>query len=268
MTQSTTTLEPTEAFVGHIERETRQFLDVAGRSPLAATVPTYPAFTVETLTAHVGRALRIFHDIVSTGSYSEDEPVPAPDGEAVLEWTEAALDPLLSLLTVTPPDTLVPLPHQQGERPVSFVASSLAVEVGVHRWDVESALGEHAPIPAELAATEIDKVFEVYVPRLAGQGVPPLGGTLALVATDTDIQWHASVEDGGLRAGRTDGRVAGEGSVDADVVVRATTEDLALLVWKRWLAPRSGLEVTGSSQVLDAFSAIDYIPDPRTTPAH
>jgi hypothetical protein len=41
-----------------------------------------------------------------------------------------------------------------------------------------------------------------------------------------------------------------------------------LLVWKRAVPPRPGLDVTGSADVLKRFLTTDYIPDPRTTPAH
>lgn len=45
-------------------------------------------------------------------------------------------------------------------------------------------------------------------------------------------------------------------------------QDIALLVWKRAVPPRPELEVAGSTGVLKRFLATDYIPDPRTTPAH
>jgi hypothetical protein len=48
----------------------------------------------------------------------------------------------------------------------------------------------------------------------------------------------------------------------------STAQDIALLVWKRALPPRPELDVTGSADVLKRFLATDYIPDPRTTPAH
>jgi hypothetical protein len=35
----------------------------------------------------------------------------------------------------------------------------------VHRWDVESVLGDHAPIPADLAVQEVESVFANFVPR-------------------------------------------------------------------------------------------------------
>jgi uncharacterized protein (TIGR03083 family) len=250
-----------EISLAHVERETRRFVEVGARSPLAAHVPTYPAFTVETLAAHIGRGLRIFHTIASGGTHEPSEVIPAPEGPAAIEWVEAGLEDLLTVLGQVSPDKLVTFPHGVGDLPVRAVAPTLAVEVGVHRWDLESVLGDHAPIPADLAVAEIDKVFESYAPRLAGARVAPIGGTVQLRATDTDVAWQASVDDGRLHTVRSN-------SDEADVVVSAPIEDLALIVWKRWPPPRPGVEIIGPTEALKRLLSIDYIPDPRTTPAH
>ncbi|HEY3941717.1 MAG TPA: maleylpyruvate isomerase N-terminal domain-containing protein [Acidimicrobiales bacterium] len=249
--------------LAHLERETLRFVEVAERSPLAAHVPAYPAFTVETLSVHIGRALRIFGAVVAGASEPEGAGGDAPSGPAVVGWVKEGLSPLLGVLREVRPDTLVPFPHGVGNRPASLVAPSLAVEVGVHRWDLESVLGDHAPIPSDLAIEEIDRVFESFVPRLAGADVAPIGGTVELRATDVAVSWAISVHDGHLDAARRTSR-----TVEPDVVVAASAEDLALVVWKRSPPPRPGVEVTGRVDVLKRFLAVDYIPDPRTTPAH
>jgi uncharacterized protein (TIGR03083 family) len=252
-----------QAFPAHVRRESGRFLEVAARSPLRAHVPAYPAFTVETLSAHIGRVLRIFHAILSAGSYRQDETIQAPTGPAIIEWAGAGLEPLLTVLGETPPDTLVALPHDAGRRPAALIAPMLAVEIGVHRWDVESVLGEHAAIPQDLAIREIDSVFENFVPRLASTGVAPIGGTVGLQATDVTAGWSIRVADGRLLTGQLPAEPD-----DAAVVVSAAAEDLALIVWKRWPPPRPGVEISGSVDVLKRFLSTDYIPDPRTTPAH
>ena len=83
-----TSADSAQAFAVHVRRETDRFVEVAARSPLRAHVPAYPAFTVETLSAHIGRALRIFNTIISGGSYRADEVIEAPAGAAVVEWAE------------------------------------------------------------------------------------------------------------------------------------------------------------------------------------
>ena len=54
----------------------------------------------------------------------------------------------------------------------------------------------------------------------------------------------------------------------AAVTVTGLAQDIALLVWKRAVPPRPELGVTGSVDVLKRLLVTDYIPDPRTTPAH
>jgi MDMPI C-terminal domain len=158
----------------------------------------------------------------------------------------------------------VPFPHNTGDRPAGLIATVLAVEVGVHRWDAESVLGEHAPIPADLAVQEVENVFSNFAPRLAGSGVADIGGAVGLRATDTPAAWIARVSDGRL----TTERIPDDHPSGADVVVTGPAQDIALLVWKRALPPRPELEVAGSTDVLKRFLVTDYIPDPRTTPAH
>lgn len=258
---------PAGDWIGHIRREAERFVSVAARSPLPAHVPAYPDFTVETLAAHVGRVLRAFEPILSTSQDPADhEPAAdfaAPSGYDVIQWVRAGVEPILELLGRTPPDRLVAFPHGAGDRPAGLVAPLLAVEVGVHRWDLESVLGEHAEMPAELAVRAIDSVFENFVPRLAASGVDPIGGRVRLTASDASPGWDIAVEDGRLVAGRHD-----DPGNAHDVAVSGQAQDLALLIWKR--RPPAGLpvQVTGRPEVLKRFLSIDYVPDPRSTPAH
>ncbi len=260
---STVQVAPVETSIGHVRRETSRFVEVAARSPLDVHVPAYPAFTVETLSAHIGRALRIFHGVLAGEPFTPDRLPQAPSGSAVIEWVEAGLGPLVRLAGEVDPDTPVPFPHGAGDRPARQVPASLAVEIGVHRWDVESVLGHHAITPGDLAVSEIETVFANFAPRLAGSGVAPIGGTVHLHATDVAITWAVSVQDGRLVTGRQEA-----GAPDGDATVSASAADLALLVWKRALPPRAGVDVLGRDEVLRRFLSTDYIPDPRTTPAH
>ena len=259
---TTSTAAPTEtSWLAHLRRETERFVAVVRESPLRAHVPAYPDFTVHSLAAHIGRGLRLFQAIAAGGG--EGSALDAPEGADVADWVLAGLAPLVTVLGEIPPDQLVPFPHNTGDRPAGLTATVLAVEVGVHRWDVESVLGEHAPIPADLAVQEVENVFANFVPRLAGSGVPDIGGTVELRATDTPATWRAQVSDGRLTTERAPDEPSG-----AAVVVTGPAQDIALLVWKRALPPRPELDVAGNVDVLKRFLVTDYIPDPRTTPAH
>jgi uncharacterized protein (TIGR03083 family) len=260
---STASVAQVAESVAHIRRETDRFVQVAARSPLDVHVPAYPAFTVETLSGHIGRVLRLFHGILAGHKVNLDHLPQAPAGGSVIEWVWDAVEPLLKLIERVDPDQLVPFPHDASDRPARLVGTSLAVEIGVHRWDVESVLGDHVSTPADLALGEIETVFANFVPRLANSGVAPIGGTVNLHATDAGVAWRVSVQDGRLVPAQLP-----DGEPDADVTVSATAEDLALVVWKRALPPRSGVQVSGNEDVLRRFLVTNYIPDPRTTPAH
>jgi uncharacterized protein (TIGR03083 family) len=249
-------------WLAHLRREAERFALVVTQSPLQAHVPAYPDFTVYSLAVHIGRVLRLFRGVVA-GDGEDYLAADAPGGADVADWVLAAVDPLVTLLGEVPPDRPVHLPHQTGDRPAGLIAPQVAVEVGVHRWDVESVLGGHVPIPSDLAVQDVESVFANFAPRLASSGVADIGGTVWLRTTDTAAAWSARVTDGRLVTEH-----APDGPRDAAVVVTGTAQDIALLVWKRAVPPRPELDVTGSADVLKRFLATDYIPDPRTTPAH
>jgi uncharacterized protein (TIGR03083 family) len=262
MNSAPASIPPAAPWLAHLRREAERFAHVVTESPLRAHVPAYPDFTVHSLATHIGRVLRLFRGIVA-GDGGEYPPAEVPAGEDVADWVLAAVDPLVALLSEVPPDKPVAFPHQGGDRPAGLIAPQVAVEVGVHRWDVESVLGQHVPIPSDLAVQEVESVFANFVPRLAASGVADIGGTVGLRTTDTAAAWSARVSDGRLVTER-----APDGPPDTAVTVTGTAQDIALLVWKRAVPPRPELEVTGPAGVLKRFLATDYIPDPRTTPAH
>jgi uncharacterized protein (TIGR03083 family) len=262
MSSEPASIPPVAPWLAHLRREAERFAQVVTQSPLRAHVPAYPDFTVYSLAIHIGRVLRLFHSIVADGG-GEYLAAEVPDSEDVADWVLAAVDPLVELLSEVRPDKPVRLPHQAGERPAGLLAPQVTVEVGVHRWDVESVLGEHAPIPSDLAVQEVESVFANFAPRLAASGVADIGGTVWLRTTDTAAAWSARVSDGRLVT-----EYAPEGPRDTAVTVTGTAQDIALLVWKRAIPPRPELDVAGSADVLKRFLVTDYIPDPRTTPAH
>src|SRR6202167_4411794 len=232
MSSGPANIPPVEPWLAHLRRETERFADGVSQSALWAPVPAYPDFTVYSLAVHIGRVLRLFHGVLA-GDGEDYLAADAPDAEDVADWVLAALDPLITLLGEVPPDKPVSLPHQAGDRPAGLLAPQVTVEVGVHRWDVESVLGEHAPIPSDLAVQEVESVFANFVPRLAASGVADIGGTVWLQNTDTAAAWSARVSDGRLVTEH-----APSGPHDIAVTVTGTAQDIALLVWKRALPPR------------------------------
>ena len=262
MSSSPANIPPIEPWLAHLRRETQRFADVVSQSPLQAHVPAYPDFTVYSLGLHIGRVLRLFHDVLADGG-GDYLAAEVSDEQDVADWVLAALDPLVTLLGQVPPDKPVRLPHQVQDRPAGLIAPQVSVEVGVHRWDVESVLGDHVPIPSDLAVQDVESVFTNFAPRLAASGVADIGGTVWLQTTDTPAAWSARVSDGALVTEQ-----APDAPDGTAVTVTGLAQDIALLVWKRAVPPRPELDVTGSVDVLKRFLVTDYIPDPRTTPAH
>ncbi|MFY9926535.1 MAG: maleylpyruvate isomerase N-terminal domain-containing protein [Streptosporangiaceae bacterium] len=163
MTGTPASIPPSAPWLAHLRREAERFAEVLTQSPRQVHVPAYPDFAVYTLAVHIGRALRLFHGIIDTGS-GEYPAAGVPGDQDVADWVRAAIDPLVTLLSEVPPDKPVPFPHQAGDRPAGLIAPLLAVEIGVHRWDVESVLGNHLPIPPDLAVQEVESVFANFVP--------------------------------------------------------------------------------------------------------
>jgi uncharacterized protein (TIGR03083 family) len=214
-----------EPWLDHLRREAERFAAVVRRSPPQVHVPAYPDFTVHSLAIHIGRGLRTFHAIVTGGG--ADPAAAVPEGPDAADWVLAGLEPLVTVLSEVPPDKPVPFPHDAGDRPAGLIAPLLAVEVGVHRWDVESVLGDHAPIPADLAVQEVESVFANFVPRLAGSGVADIGGTLWLRAADTDAAWSVRVTDGRLTTERTPAEPPGAAADSAAAATSAAVGSAA-----------------------------------------
>ena len=131
-----------KADVTHVDREARRCIEVATRSPLTAHVPSYPAYTVETLTAHIGKTMRIFHAVLSRTSppsQPERSPLPLgpPSSTGRRRSSTAAQRPVEGRAR---PDVQF-LGGRRGQTASGgTLISSLAVEVGLHRWDLESVL--------------------------------------------------------------------------------------------------------------------------------
>lgn len=248
--------EPAKATLAHIWRETTRFAQLATREPLSLPVPSYPAFTVETLTAHVGTTLRSLQAAL-TGQRVAGEIQP-PRGPAVIEWMGAGLDPVLKLLRDAKPDELVPFPPGTGTRRAALLAPLLAVQLALHRWDLESVRGEYSATPPDLAVAEIETALAADAAHLTGPAVSPIGGVVQLRASDVGIGWATWVTRGRLVTRRLTGK-----NVAPDVVASARAQDLALMLWNRAAPQWPRVRVSGASDVLTRFLRIGYVPDPR-----
>ncbi len=109
------------------------------------------------------------------------------DGTELLSWFRVGADDMYGVLAVTPSTpawTFAPAGN------VAFWRRRQCHENAVHRWDLETALGETPALDAELAADGIAEVVEVFVPRQIERGrMTPPKESVRLVATDTGGEW-------------------------------------------------------------------------------
>ncbi|CAB4654704.1 unannotated protein [freshwater metagenome] len=123
-----------------------------------------------------------------------------------------------------------------------FWSRRLANEIGVHRWDVQSAFGDPDPIAPQLAADGLDEILEnlTFRPDTDLRGV---GERLHLHATDCDGEWLITLGAEGVEFKHEHAK--------GDVAARATASDLLLLILGR-VAP-SSIETFGDVEQLDRW---------------
>ena len=212
---------------------------------LERPVPGCPDWNVGQVLAHTGWIHRWVTAILANGGgrVSARGIEQGPAGADVLPWFAASTEPLLDQLRTLDPDaeahTFV------GVRPARFWRRRMAQETTVHRWDVESARTEPAPIEPEVAVDGIEEVWDVYFPNRFSWGVVEPGSTVHLHATDAEGEWvvHVGADAAGSRVER--------GHAKADVAVRGTACDLLLYCFGRRRPEQ--LEVFGDASLAARF---------------
>jgi uncharacterized protein (TIGR03083 family) len=235
--------------VGH---EAARLVAVARQGPLDATVPGCPGWDVGRLTGHVGRVHRwATASIVGHAEPDGTQLDRPPKGDGIVDWTEAAMAPLLDALR---------MPHAPGEWNFvgdpdpdgSFWPRRMAVETSIHRWDAEDAIGgaaETSPIDANLAAEGIEESLMILAPRmLAGRDGIDIGGSIHIHCTDADGEWMLHTDDGVLRVEH--------GHQKGSVALRGPASSLLLVLYRRLRPGEGGTEVIGEADVLDRWLAL------------
>jgi hypothetical protein len=262
---TTTTALPAARYVDLIQQEVARFADVARRTVPDTWLVSYPGYQAGSLTTHIGAILTRSEELLRTGVLPDyGTPVAVPAGTEPVDWITRAADAFVATAGGIDGDLLVPTYPLGDRKPARNVLRTVVTEVALHRWDLESATGEHAPVAPDLAVDLIDSIFEVYAPNsLANRRVGLfLGGTVLFAATDTDARWRVSVVDGALRSERVDA------TATADATVMGAVHELLVALWKRTPLAASGLAVSGEGSLVERFLRIPYIPDPQTTAAH
>lgn len=230
-------------YLSFLKRDaTRLWAAASGR--LDAPVPTCPGWSVERLVGHVGRVYRWTEGWVRSGEPSDVER--APDGDAVVAWAEAGLEPLVAALESADPGATVTT--WAGAQPAIFWPRRMAIETALHRWDAENAVGETTVIDSRLAVDAIDEALDVVVPRRSGEALQTLGtagSTMHLHATDVTGEWFVTF------TGPPDHLRVERAHAKGDVAARGTASDLLLFLWSRVGIDR--LDVFGDASLLQRW---------------
>jgi hypothetical protein len=252
-----------EGYLRHLSDDGHRLADVGRRTPIDGRVSSYPAYAAGTLAAHVAVGLRRLTTILETAKTAPlPHASPPGPGESVYVLVEAELAAFLDVAGRMDLGERVEHFLPSAPQTAGLVVRIAATELAIHRWDLETVTGEHLPIAGPLAADLVDALFDVWVPARLGNGPPvALGGTACLEASDTGDRWLVESADGRLRGGPI------EAPVRATATLTAPISDLLLVLWKRLDRAAPGIACTGDTDVLDRFLALDYVPDPKTSPA-
>ncbi len=215
-------------------------------------IPNCPDWDAAGLVRHTGGILEWMAAVVTSGTrVSRRSLDPAPENPRLASWYLTALDRTLGVLGSAESGVETWTFSSSGDRRVSWWWRRLAVEVAIHRFDVEHAVAADGGPPAgmvdrEVAAAGVEEFVVEFLPGLLAQeGLARLRGTLHLHATDGPSEWWIDLDAGGAATPQ---------HKDADVAVRGTRSDL--LLWLVNREPSVRLEVLGDREVLAAWGQL------------
>jgi len=243
-------VDPSEHLTS-LETEASRFFEVAAGSDLELPVPACPKWSIGNLLAHMGDVHRWTARIVSTGQRvggsARFEP---PEGEGVLAWGRSGYDEMIDAMRGKDPLEPCWTFGRSSPQNVGWWYRRQALELAVHRFDIESAAQRRAgPVEPRLAADGVDEfmfdMFPMLRERVASGG---LEGTLHLHATDAAGEWLVDFDAADLPARREHAK--------ADTALRGPASGLFLWLWNRQTTEQGGLEAFGSQTVLEAWTAV------------
>lgn len=181
-----------QEYLHHLRREIDAFAAALARavaSPVGLDLPVVacPGWTVRELAHHLGEVERWVVHAVETGSGRMDSP-EFPADEVLQDWYAQGSTRLLATLDDDPE---APAWTFAEPRSLAFWQRRQPHEHAIHRWDLETAIGEPGDLDPALSADGIDEVVTTLWPRqlrLCRAEEPTQA--LEIVATDVDGRWQ------------------------------------------------------------------------------
>ena len=236
-------------------------------------VPHCPEWDAAELVRHTGTIFGWMTAVVESGERVGFGALgPAPQNpEDLPPWYEANLGRALDVLGSADPASETWTFSSTGDRRASWWCRRLAVEVSIHRWDVEHAMAGIAdPPPAtldgEVAQAGIEEFMIEFLPGLlararpdnhdgaagrgdqekeARSGIAGISGTFHLHATDGAAEWWIDLDAG---------EPAVQQHAKADMAVRGTRSDL--LLWLTNRGPLESLELFGDEAIVELWKQL------------
>ena len=262
LTEDALTEDAHAAACAAVAERVRRFVATVRDADPATPVPTCPGWTLAELTRHLGTDHRWADHLVRTGAtarvLARDVPLDLPsDPAAYPGWLAAGAEALVATLRAADPDT--PLWSPGPEPRAGYYPRHVLFEAVVHLADAEIALGGTAgPIDPGTAAEGIEHHLAtlLYVPRTA-ERIAQLdrdGDRLRLTARDTGTVWTLALGGGGFtwRCGNAASAARMEATAPT-ASVTADTDELLLLLHRRYAADDPRFAHTGDRDLLDAW---------------
>lgn len=140
-------------------------------------VPQYPGWTLEDLANHLGWVHGRIVLICRDHPQERISGPRCPPGTPVIDWYDQTLDELLEALEASDPST--PVFGFGSTVTIGFWERRMTIETGVHRWDVDQALGVPGGLSDLVAVSGLDEYADVWLGYL--------GDVIPLTATATDL---------------------------------------------------------------------------------
>jgi uncharacterized protein (TIGR03083 family) len=228
------------AHLAEIHSRSRRLLRLCAAA-VDRPVQACPGWTLTELLHHLGtvyanvNVLIKERPIAGATVWRRAGPTPPP-GSALVDWFRSATESMIATFRAADPDD--PAWSWSPNQTVGFWIRRMCHEVAVHHWDAAQARGYPLSLPAGLADDGLDEFLTEFVPlmRRRQQHVSATGEYYEFVAFDTGRRWTVLLDGDTTQVTRT-GAEKG-----AATTLRATAEELLLLLWRR--LPASTAEVS------------------------